>query len=163
MSRGLGDVYKRQVLTDNKNRSVSDVRNVFTKNGGSMAGAGAVAHMFQRKGQVFINADGVDEDDVFELVVEAGGEDMQRDAEQFEILTEPTEFMAVVEALSGGGIEPTSAELVFLPDTEVPVSDRKQAESLIRFVDLLEDLDDVQNVYPNFNIDDEILDAINEE
>jgi transcriptional/translational regulatory protein YebC/TACO1 len=68
-----------------------------------------------------------------------------------------------VDALTTAGIEPTSSELVFMPDTEIPVSDRSQAESLIRFVDLLEDLDDVQNVYPNFNIDDDILDAINEE
>jgi len=152
-----------EVLTDNKNRSISDVRNVFTKNGGSMAGAGAVAHMYQRKGQIFVDAEGVDEEQLFELVVEAGGEDVKRDADQYEILTAPTEFMAVVDALTAAGIEPAGSELVFMPDTEIPISDRSRAESLIRFTELLEDLDDVQNVYPNFNIDDDILDAINAE
>ena len=151
------------VLTDNKNRSVSEVRNVFSKNGGSMAGAGSVSHLFQRKGQIFVKAEGLDEDHLLELILDAGGEDMKRDGDEYEILTEPTKFASVVEAISNEGIEAGSSELAFIPDTEVPVSNRKQAEALIRFVDQLEDLDDVQNVYPNFNIDDPILDAINEE
>ena len=151
------------VLTDNKNRSVSEVRNVFSKNGGSMAGAGSVSHLFQRKGQIFVKAEGVHEDHLLELILETGGEDMKRDADEYEILTEPATFMGVVEAISNQGMEASSSELAFIPDTEIPVSDRKQAETLIRFVEQLEDLDDVQNVYPNFNIDDHILDAINEE
>ena len=147
-------------LTDNKNRTVSEVRHAFTKNGGSLAGQGSVAHMFHRKGQIFIQADGMDEDQVMELVVEAGAEDMKRDDDSYEILTDPATFMNVVDALDGLGIEMGSSELVFIADTEVPVSDESQATSLIRFIDALEDLEDVQSVYANFNIDDHVLEAL---
>ena len=150
-------------LTDNWNRSASEVRSTFTKHGANLAGQGAVAHMFQRKGQIFVDAGGVDEDELMERVLEAGAEDMKLDGEQYEILTEPTAFTAVVEALQAGGIEPASFELTFLPDNEVQVSDEAQARSLIRFVDALEDLDDVQAVHANFNIDDAILDKVGEE
>lgn len=151
------------VLTDNKNRSASEVRSTFTKHGASLAGQGAVAHMFQRKGQIFVDAEGVDEDQVMELVLEAGAEDMKRDGDQYEILTEPTSLKAVVDALQGGGVPPASFELTFLPDNEVQVSDEGKARSLIRFVDALEDLDDVQAVHANFNIDDGILEKMSEE
>jgi YebC/PmpR family DNA-binding regulatory protein len=147
-------------LTDNKNRTVSEVRHAFTKNGGSLAGQGSVAHMFHRKGQIFIQADGMDEDQVMELVVEAGAEDMKQDDDSYEILTDPATFMNVVDALDGFGIEMGSSELVFIADTEVPVSDESQASSLIRFIDALEDLEDVQSVYANFNIDDHVLEAL---
>jgi len=147
-------------LTDNKNRTVSEVRHAFTKNGGSLAGQGSVAHMFHRKGQIFIQADGMDEDQVMELVVEAGAEDMKQDDDSYEILTDPATFMNVVDALDGLGIEMGSSELVFIADTEVPVSDESQASSLIRFIDALEDLEDVQSVYANFNIDDHVLEAL---
>lgn len=149
-----------QALTDNKNRTVAEVRNVFTKSGGSLAGLGAVAHLFERKGQIFVQADSVEEDKLLVMVLEAGGEDVRKDGDQYEILTAPSEFMAVVDALSGAGIETTGSELTFLAGTEVPVSDEAQAASLIRFIEALDDLDDVQNVYANFNIDDEILDAV---
>lgn len=148
------------VLTDNKNRSVSDVRQVFTKHGGSMAGMGAVAHLFQRKGQIFVSADAVEEEALLEVVLEAGAEDMQRDGDAYEILTEPTLFMAVVDALEAASVAPISSELTFLADTEMPVQKQGQAESLMRFMDAMEDLDDVQNVYANFNIDDSIMDAL---
>ncbi len=147
-------------LTDNKNRTVSEVRHAFTKNGGSLAGQGSVAHMFHRKGQIFIQADGMDEDQVMELVVEAGAEDMKRDDDSYEILTDPATFMNVVDALDGFGIVMGSSELVFIADSEVPVSDESQATSLIRFIDALEDLEDVQSVYANFNIDDHVLEAL---
>ena len=147
-------------LTDNKNRTGSEVRHAFTKNGGSLAGQGSVAHMFHRKGQIFIQADGMDEDQVMELVVEAGAEDMKQDDDSYEILTDPATFMNVVDALDGFGIEMGSSELVFIADTEVPVSDESQASSLIRFIDALEDLEDVQSVYANFNIDDHVLEAL---
>lgn len=147
-------------LTDNKNRTVSEVRHAFTKNGGSLAGQGSVAHMFHRKGQIFIQADGMDEDQVMELVVEAGAEDMKLDDDSYEILTDPATFMNVVDALDGSGIVMGSSELVFIADSEVPVSDESQASSLIRFIDALEDLEDVQSVYANFNIDDHVLEAL---
>jgi len=147
-------------LTDNKNRTVGEVRHTFTKNGGSLAGQGSVAHMFHRKGQIFIQSDGVDEDHVMELVVEAGAEDMKRDDQSYEILTDPTTFMDVVDALDRSGINMTSSELAFIADTEVPVTEESQASSLIRFVDALEDLEDVQSVYANFNIEDHVLEAL---
>jgi YebC/PmpR family DNA-binding regulatory protein len=147
-------------LTDNKNRTVGEVRHAFTKNGGNLAGQGSVAHMFHRKGQIFIQADGVDEDQVMELVVEAGAEDMRRDDDSFEILTDPATFMDVVDALDSSGISMSSSELAFIADTEVPVSEESHAASLIRFVDALEDLEDVQSVYANFNIDDHVLEAL---
>ena len=149
-----------KVLTDNKNRSISEVRQVFTKNGGNMAAAGAVAHMFQRKGQVFVAEAGVDEDHLMELVIDAGAEDVKRDADSFEILTEPADFMQVVDALEAAEIPCSNSELVFVADTEVPVSEVKQGRSLVQFVDALEDLDDVQSVYANFNLDDEVMDTI---
>ena len=149
-----------QCLTDNRNRSVSEVRNVFTKAGGSMAGAGSVSHLFQRKGQIFVSADEVDEERLMEIVLDAGGEDISPDDDQFEVITGPTDFMAVVDALEAASIPMASSELTFLPDTEVPIDDVKQAKSMIRFVDALEDLDDVQNVYANFSIDDAIYEAV---
>ena len=149
-----------QALTDNKNRTVAEVRNVFTKCGGSMAGQGAVAHLFERKGQIFVQADRVDEDALLGMVLDAGGEDVRKDGDQYEILTAPPEFMAVVDALSAAEIEATGSELTFLAETEVPISNAKKAAALIRFIDALEDLDDVQNVYANFDIDDQILDAV---
>ena len=149
-----------QVLTDNRNRSVSEVRNVFTKCGGNMAGAGAVAHLFQRKGQIFVESEGVDEEQLMELAIEAGADDVIRDGESYQILTQPGDFMSVVDALERAGIACVNAELTYLADTEVPVTGSTQARSLIRFVDALEDLDDVQNVYANFDIDDELMEAI---
>jgi YebC/PmpR family DNA-binding regulatory protein len=148
------------VLSDNRNRSVSEVRQVFTKHGGVMAGVGAVAHLFQRKGQIIVPADAVDEERLLELALEAGAEDMQRDGESFEILTEPTGFMAVVDALESASVTPASAELTFLADIEIPVTGLAQAEALMKFMDAMEDLDDVQNVYANFSMDDRIMDAL---
>lgn len=147
-------------LTDNKNRTVGEVRHAFAKNGGSLAGQGSVAHMFHRKGQIFIQADGVDEDQVMELVLEAGAEDLRRDDESFEILTPPAVFMDVVDGLNRAGITIASSELVFLAETEIPVSDASQASSLVRFIDELEDLEDVQSVFANFDIEDRVLEAM---
>lgn len=148
------------VLTDNRNRSVSEVRQVFTKHGGTMAGLGAVAHMFQRKGQIFVPADAADEETLLELALNSGAEALQRDGDSYEILTESTAYMAVVDALESASITPSSSELAYLADIEVPVTDQTQAESLMKFFDAMEDLDDVQNVYANCSIDDEIMDAM---
>lgn len=151
------------VLTDNRNRSASEVRFAFSKHGGSLGGSGSVAHLFERKGQIFVRADGVDEEELFEVALESGAEDVKRDGDFYEVITAPNDFMSVVDALETAQLPLTSSELVFLPGIEVPVSDPEQAEALIRFVDAVEDLDDVQNVYANFSIDDEILDAMNAE
>jgi YebC/PmpR family DNA-binding regulatory protein len=151
------------VLTDNRNRSVSEVRFAFSKHGGSLGGAGSVSHLFQRKGQIFVEAEGVEEVRLFEIALDSGADDVKLDGSAYEIITEPAVFMNVVEALDRAELTISSSELVFLPGIEVPVSDRSLAETLIRFVDAVEDLDDVQSVYANFSIDDDIMDALNAE
>lgn len=148
------------VLTDNKNRSAAEVRAVFSKNGGNLGSTGSVAHLFHRKGQIFVEESAVDEDTLLTLALEAGAEDMRQDGDSFEILTEPSQFMVVVDALSEADIPMPSSELTFMPELEVAVTDERQAQSIMRFVDLLEDLDDVQNVYANFNIDDALMDQL---
>jgi YebC/PmpR family DNA-binding regulatory protein len=146
-----------EALTDNKNRAASEVKNVLTKNGANLAQQGAVSRSFQRKGQILIAADKVDEDTLMDLVLEAGAEDMTRDGEQFEVLTAPGDYSAVANTISDAGIETVSSEVTMIPDLPVEVTDKKQAEKLLKFVELLEDLDDVQNVYPGFDIADSIL------
>jgi YebC/PmpR family DNA-binding regulatory protein len=144
-------------LTDNKNRAASDIRSTCTKNGASMAQQGAVSRNFQRKGQIYISAAGVDEEKLMEIVLEAGAEDMQRDGEQFEVITPFTEYNAVCEALSKAGIAAASSELTMLPELPVDVTDKEKAQQLMKLVDALDELDDVQNVYGAFEIPDSIL------
>jgi YebC/PmpR family DNA-binding regulatory protein len=146
-----------EALTDNKNRAASEIKNVLTKNGASLAQQGAVSRMFQRKGQILVDAAKVKEEKLLELVLEAGAEDMTRDGDQFEILTAPGDYNAVADALAEAGIETASSDITMLPDLPTEVKDRGRAEKLMKFVELLEDLDDVQNVYPAFGIDDAIL------
>ncbi len=146
-----------EALTDNKNRASSEIKNVLTKNGANLAQQGAVSRSFQRKGQIVIAGDATDEETLMDLVLEAGAEDMTREDDQFEVRTEPSDFMAVSSAVSEAGIETISSEITMIPDLPTAVSDKAQAEKLLRFVDLLEELDDVQNVYPAFDIDDSVL------
>ena len=146
-----------QALTDNKNRAASEIRTACSKNGASMAQQGAVSRLFQRKGQIYVDAAGVEEDSLMNIVLEAGAEDMQRDGDQFEILTAFGDYAAVADALSKAGIAAASSELTMLPDAPVVVKDKSQAQQLMRLVDALDELDDVQNVYGAFEIDDAIL------
>lgn len=152
---GVGIVI--QALTDNKNRAASEIRNVCTKNGANMAQQGAVSRMFQRKGQIFIDAAGIDEDSLMNIVLEAGAEDMQRDGDQFEVLTAFGDYAAVSEAISQAGIAMASSELTMLPDMPTDIGDKEQAQKVMKLVEALDDLDDVQNVYGAFEIDDAIL------
>ena len=146
-----------EALTDNKNRAASEIKNVLTKNGASLAQQGAVSRMFQRKGHILVDAAKVEEEKLMELVLEAGAEDMTREDNQFEILTAPGDYNTVANALSEAEIETVSSEVTMLPDMPTEVKEKAQAEKLLKFVELLEDLDDVQNVYPAFDIDDAIL------
>lgn len=146
-----------QALTDNKNRAASEIRNVCTKNGASMAQQGAVSRSFQRKGQIYINAAGIDEDTLMNIVLEAGAEDMQRDGDQFEVLTAFTDYSAVSEAISKAGITAASSELTMLPDMPVEITDKTRAQQVMKLIDALNELDDVQNVYGAFEISDAIL------
>jgi YebC/PmpR family DNA-binding regulatory protein len=149
-----------EALTDNKNRAASEIKNVLTKNGASLAQQGAVSRMFQRKGQIIIDASKVEEDVLMDLVLEAGAEDMQRDGDQFEVMTAFGDYSAVANAISEAGIETESSEATMLSDLPTNIEDAAQAQKLMRLVDLLDELDDVQNVYPGFEIDDSIVDEI---
>ena len=145
-----------KVLTDNKNRSASEVRHAFTKAGSNLAEQGAVSRMFQRKGQIFIAKDLTDEDTLMDLVLEAGAEDLKTEGEHFEVITDPNDFHTVSEAITTAGIEMAESEITMIPDLIVEVTELAKAQSIMRFVDALEELDDVQDVYTNFDISDEI-------
>ena len=151
---GIAVVVK--VLTDNKNRSASEVRQAFKKAGANMAEQGAVSRMFQRKGQILIAKDLTDEDTLMDLVLEAGAEDLKTEGEHFEVVTDPIDFDAVSDAITTAGIEMAESEITMIPDVISEVTELGKAESIMRFVDALEELDDVQDVYTNFDISDDI-------
>jgi YebC/PmpR family DNA-binding regulatory protein len=145
-----------ECLTDNTNRTVADVRHALTKNDGSLGTDGSVAWQFDRKGQFVIDASRFDEDTVFEAAIESGAEDVIGDGEEFVVTTEVSDFSAVQEGLRGAGIDVASAELTRIPKNEVAVAG-KDAEKLLRLMDMLDDLDDVQKVHSNADIDDAVL------
>ncbi|MBM4143173.1 MAG: YebC/PmpR family DNA-binding transcriptional regulator [Lentisphaerae bacterium] len=146
-----------RVLTDNKNRAASEIRHIFTRHGSSFAAQGSVTRGFERKGQIFIDAKAVDEDRVMAAALEAGADDMTRDGDQFEILTDPAVFSAVSEALEKAGIPVLSAEVSLVPAAYVPIADKAVASGLMKFVADLEDNDDVQSVYTNMDVTDEAM------
>ena len=141
-------------LTDNRNRTVSDVRHAFDKNGGSMGANGCVSYMFDRKGVIILNRGGMDEDEFMLVAIEAGAGDVNVDEEFFEVITEPEDFSAVREQLEGGGYEFISAELTYIPQNYVEVTDEDTLKKIRKMIDMLEDLDDVQEVYHNGDIDE---------
>jgi YebC/PmpR family DNA-binding regulatory protein len=145
-----------ECLTDNRNRAASDVRTAMTRNGGSMADPGSVAYLFTRKGVVIVPKDGTSEDDVLTAVLDAGAEEVSDDGESFEVVSEPGDLVAVRTALQGAGIEYESAEAQFVPSVTVPL-EADAARRVFRLVEALEDLDDVQDVYANFDVSDEVL------
>ena len=148
-----------EVLTDNRNRSAAEVRNIFSKHGGSLAQPGAVAWVFERRGSIVVDAAKFTEDDVMTAAIDAGAEDVQQDGDQFEVLTEPTDLAAVRDALAAAGIALESAELTMVPKTTVKLEEG-DARKTMKIMDALEDSDDVQEVYANFDIPDEILEAL---
>ncbi|WP_203623182.1 YebC/PmpR family DNA-binding transcriptional regulator [Lacticaseibacillus sp. 866-1] len=147
-----------EALTDNKNRTSSDVRVAITRHGGTMAGAGAVSYMFNRKGYFVIDREGldVDEDQMLEAVLEAGAEDLQTSDDEFEIYTDPKDFAAVRDALESQGFHFTTSELTMVPENTVPIPEDK-LETFQNMIDALEDNDDVQNVYTSAKWPDEDL------
>ncbi len=145
------------VLTDNKNRAAAEIRTIFTKHGGHMAGANAVKHLFHRKGHILVSKQQITEDDLMSLVLDAGGEDMTAQGESYEIITDPHRLEDVHKALETKGIKPETAEATYLPLNPVPVADEKTARAILGLVEALEDNDDVQDVYANFDIPDEIM------
>ncbi len=146
-----------QTLSDNRNRTASEVRHAFTKHGGNLAGAGAVMRNFKRRGYFTVPAASVEEDRLLEIALDAGAEDVQRDGDLFEVTCEPAQYGAVSEALSAAGLKPETSEISMIPDTTLPVADPEKAKQLLAFIEALEELDDVQNVYANADIADDVM------
>jgi YebC/PmpR family DNA-binding regulatory protein len=147
-----------EALTENRNRTSADVRHVFSKNGGSLGEPGSVAYLFEKKGVLVIDATRYSEDDLM-VAVEAGAEDITTDEDVFEVVTEPADFSAVRAALDGAQIELQSAEMAYRPTSLVPVEE-KQAASLMKLIELLEDNDDVSAVHANFDVDADVLERV---
>jgi len=145
-----------ECLTDNRNRAASDVRVAFTRNGGTMANPGSVSYLFTRKGVVLVPAAGLDEDDVLTAVLDAGAEEVNNLGDTFEVVSEAGDLVAVRTALQEAGIDYDSAEAQFVPATQVQL-DAEGAARIFRLVDALEDSDDVQNVFANFDVSDEVM------
>lgn len=145
-----------ECLTDNKNRAASAVRTAFTRSGGSLADAGSVAYLFNRKGLVITPKGGAGEEDVLAAVLEAGAEEVNDLGESFEVVSAPSDLVDVRLALQEAGFDYESAEVSFVPTVTVPL-DAEGARKVFRLIDALEDCDDVQNVYANFDVSDEIM------
>jgi YebC/PmpR family DNA-binding regulatory protein len=145
-----------EALTDNKNRTTAELRNIFSKKGGNLAGSGSVSWMFNKKGYILVDKAQVDEDRLLSVVLEAGAEDMKSDNGSFEIATEVKDFESVKAALLNSNITPQLAELTMIPSSTVKISG-PQAKQVLSLVEALEEHDDVQNVYSNFDIPDDVL------
>jgi YebC/PmpR family DNA-binding regulatory protein len=149
-----------EVLTDNRNRATSGVRRAFTRAGGNLGEAGCVSWIFEKKGVVLIKQDPRhDEDELLTIALEAGADDLRSEGEYWEIVSDVEHFRSVKESLAAAGIEPESTELTMFPKTTVPL-DRDKAKKVLRLVEALEDLDDVHDVYANFDIPDEVLEEV---
>lgn len=148
-----------EVTTDNKNRAIGEVRNVFTKNGGNLANSGALTSFFQRKGQIIIAADVIGEDELMEIALEAGAEDIKNNGEFYEVVTAISDYDSVAKALDDKQIKCESSDLVYIPNVEVPISDADMAKKIQKIIDALEDLDDVKAVHSNDDIADGLLDG----
>jgi len=148
-----------EISTDNRNRTVSEIRHVFGKNGGNMASAGAVAYLFHKKGDIIVPKSAAREDDLMNIVLEAGGEDLKDDGENWELLTEPSAYEAVLEAVKKAGITPASSSVSMIPQNYIKL-EGQPATTMIRLIEALEDHDDVQNVHANFDIDQKVLEEV---
>jgi len=149
-----------EALTDNKNRTVADVRSIFAKSGGSLGEAGCVSWLFKRKGLLTVPAGKVTEDEMLEHVVESGAEDFKLEGDTYYVYCGPTDFSAVREYFIGKGIEVSSSDVVMQPNTLVRITAEKDAEKLVRLLESLEDSDDVQKVHANWEMSDELLEKV---
>jgi YebC/PmpR family DNA-binding regulatory protein len=148
-----------EINTDNRNRTVSEIRHAFGKNGGNMAAAGAVAYLFHKKGDIIIAKAAAKEDDLMAIVLEAGADDLRDDGENWEVLTEPSAYEAVLEAVKKAGIEPVSSSVTMIPQNYIKL-EGSQAGTMIRLIEAFEEHDDVQNVHANFDIDQKVLEEV---
>ena len=148
-----------EALTDNRNRTASEVRHIFTKFGGNLGTTGAVAWQFERRGVVLVPATGIDEDELFLAAADAGAEDLEADGDVFQVTSAPESLAAVRESIESAGFAVESAELQLVPKTTVAVEDEVKARQVMRLIEALEENDDVQDVYANFDIPEQILEA----
>jgi YebC/PmpR family DNA-binding regulatory protein len=147
------------INTDNRNRTVSEIRHVFGKNGGNMAEAGAVSWMFHKKGDIIVSKAAASEDDLMNIVLESGGEDLRDDGDTWEIVTDPHLYEAVLEAVKKAGITPASSSIAYIPQSYIKL-EGAAAGTMIRLMEALEEHDDVQNVHANFDIDQKLLEEV---
>jgi YebC/PmpR family DNA-binding regulatory protein len=148
-----------EALTDNRNRTASEVRHAFDKNDGNLGGSGAVAWLFERRGVILVDADGADEDELTLAAAEGGADDVTRDGSTFQVTSAPEALVTVREAIEAAGIPIESAELTMVPKTTIEVADESAAKKVLRLLDALEENDDVQDVYANFDIPEQVLEA----
>jgi YebC/PmpR family DNA-binding regulatory protein len=148
-----------EINTDNRNRTVSEIRHAFGKNGGNMAAAGAVAYLFHKKGDIVIPKTAAKEDDLMAIVLEAGADDLRDDGDNWEVLTDTSVYEAVLEAVKKAGIEPVSASVTMIPQNYIKL-EGSQAATMIRLIEAFEEHDDVQNVHANFDIDQKVLEEV---
>jgi YebC/PmpR family DNA-binding regulatory protein len=146
-----------EAATDNKNRTAAEIRRIFSKNDGNLGTSGSVSYMFHKKGRITVPRGEMDEERIFELALEAGVEELTTEEEQYVITTSHDQLYAVAEALKHAGVTTDGQKFTFIPDTTVPVNDEAVALQVLRLCDSLEDDDDVQNVYSNLDIPDELL------
>jgi YebC/PmpR family DNA-binding regulatory protein len=149
-----------EALTDNRNRTAADVRAAFAKHDGNLGGSGAVAWLFERRGVILVDADRFEEDDVTMAAAEGGAEDVERDGSSLRVTSAPEDLTAVREAIESAGIEVDSAELTMVPKTTVSLDDEGAAKKTLRLIDALEENDDVQEVYANFDIPEQVMEAV---
>ena len=149
-----------EALTDNRNRTAADVRHLFSKHGGNLGATGAVAWQFERRGIVLVAADGVDEGELFLAVAEAGADNVEQHGDFFQVSSAPEQLSAVREAVESAGFTVDSAELSMVPKVTVEIADESTAKRVVQLVEGLEDNDDVQDVYANFDIPESVLEAV---
>jgi YebC/PmpR family DNA-binding regulatory protein len=149
-----------EALTDNRNRTAAEVRSAFTKHDGNLGGSGAVAWLFERRGVVLVDADRFDEDDVTMAAADGGADDVEQDGSSYRVTSAPEALTSVREALEAAGIEVDSSELTMVPKTTVNLEDEAAAKKTLRLIDQLEESDDVQEVYANFDIPEQVMEAV---
>lgn len=149
-----------ETMTDNINRTVSEVRHGFSRNGGNLGTSGSVAYLFAKRGEIVFAAS-TNEDQLLEVALEAGADDVESDDDGFTVVTTPEAFGAVVDALEAAGLKPEQAEVTMQASTQADITELEQAEKILKMIDMLEDLDDVQNVYTNANFSEAVMAALN--
>jgi YebC/PmpR family DNA-binding regulatory protein len=149
-----------EALTDNKNRTAADVRHLFSKHGGNLGTAGAVAWQFDRRGVVIVASDGVDEEELLLVAADGGADDIEQDGTVFQVTSAPESLATVRQAIEAAGFAVDSAELMLVPKTTVEIGDEQKARQVMRLIDALEENDDVQDVYANFDIPEQVLEAV---